>query len=356
MVVACSGGPSSTSPGPTRTANINRSRLDIAYSAFVDQDVHHVTSKKALESALQAARKVVNDAGGKGDVATPEFQDVDSPQTTDFDKFANVVSQLVTSNPDVSVNKISDAAIGGLIDASPDCHTYYVTSSAVHQSRPFTPRGSSAMIPAQGTSLGAADQAGLTGKILPGGIAYITWREWTVTANYKIVQQLRTLLDKAVAQGAKAWLFDLRGNLGGVATDAHSMFLNGEPTFTTMFKTGGGGTATGNKDLRLPDTYQLPIVLVLNDRSASDTEIFALSLKENNRATIVGQKTVGCLGSASPNHFSDGAELAVAVEELVGAQTGAKYNNVGIPPDVQADDATAVDKAIEILKQKMAGG
>src|SRR5437762_9250921 len=104
---------------------------------------------------------------------------------------------------------------------------------------------------------------------------------------------------------------------------------------------GGGGTATGNKDLRLPDTYQLPIVLVLNDRSASDTEIFALSLKENNRATIVGQKTVGCLGSASPNHFSDGAELAVAVEELVGAQTGAKYNNVGIPPDVQADDATA---------------
>ncbi|PYO82946.1 MAG: hypothetical protein DMD68_10600 [Gemmatimonadetes bacterium] len=356
IAVACSGGPSSTSPGPTRTANINRSRLDIAYSAFVDQDVHHVTSKKALESALQAARKVVNDAGGKGDVATPEFQDVDSPQTTDFDKFANVVSQLVTSNPDVSVNKISDAAIGGLIDASPDCHTYYVTSSAVHQSRPFTPRGSSAMIPAQGTSLGAADQAGLTGKILPGGIAYITWREWTVTANYKIVQQLRTLLDKAVAQGAKAWLFDLRGNLGGVATDAHSMFLNGEPTFTTMFKTGGGGTATGNKDLRLPDTYQLPIVLVLNDRSASDTEIFALSLKENNRATIVGQKTVGCLGSASPNHFSDGAELAVAVEELVGAQTGAKYNNVGIPPDVQADDATAVDKAIEILKQKMAGG
>src|SRR5437762_10316379 len=191
VAAACTTGNGAVaSPTPARTANINRSRLDIAYSAFVDQDVHHVTSKKALESALQAARKVVNDAGGKGDVATPEFQDVDSPQTTDFDKFANVVSQLVTSNPDVSVNKISDAAIGGLIDASPDCHTYYVTSSAVHQSRPFTPRGSSAMIPAQGTSLGAADQAGLTGKILPGGIAYITWREWTVTANYKIVQQL----------------------------------------------------------------------------------------------------------------------------------------------------------------------
>ena len=356
MAAACSGGPNSTSPGPGTTANINRTRLDIAYSAFVDQDIHHVTSKKALEAALQAVRGVIKDAGGKGDVATPEFQDVDSPQTTDFNKFADVVSQLAGSNPDVSATKIADAAIGGMIDASPDCHTYYVTGSAVHQSRPFIPRGSAAVIPAQGTSLGAADQAGLTGKILPGGIAYITWREWVVTANYKIVEHLRALLDKAVAAGAKAWLFDLRGNLGGVATDAHSMFLNGEPTFTTVFKTGGGGTASGNKDLRLPAAYQLPMVLVLNDRSASDTEIFALSLKENKRATIVGQKTVGCLGSASPNHFSDGAELAVAVEELTGAQTGAKYNNVGIPPDVQADDATALDKATAILQQKIAGG
>src|SRR5207249_11307753 len=95
IAVACSGGPSSTSSGPTRTANINRSRLDIAYSAFVDQDVHHVTSKKALESALQAARKVVNDAGGKGDVATAELQDADSPQTTDIDNFPNVARQVV---------------------------------------------------------------------------------------------------------------------------------------------------------------------------------------------------------------------------------------------------------------------
>ena len=48
-------------------------------------------------------------------------------------------------------------------------------------------------------------------------------------------------------------------------------------------------------------------------------------------------------------------KLAVVAQELAGAQTGAKYNNAGIPPDVQADDATAVAKAIEILQQKIAG-
>ena len=51
--------------------------------------------------------------------------------------------------------------------------------------------------------------------------------------------------------------------------------------------------------------------------------------------------------------MTDGSRLAVVIQEFVGAQTGTIYNNVGVQPDVQADDATAVDKAIEILKQKI---
>ena len=57
VVSGCStNGPSAATQTPTKTADIKRSTLDIAYSAFVDQDVHHVTSKKALEAALEAAR------------------------------------------------------------------------------------------------------------------------------------------------------------------------------------------------------------------------------------------------------------------------------------------------------------
>jgi ABC-type glycerol-3-phosphate transport system substrate-binding protein len=45
---ACSSGPSSSATQtPARTVDIKRSTLDIAYTAFVDQDVHNVTSKKA---------------------------------------------------------------------------------------------------------------------------------------------------------------------------------------------------------------------------------------------------------------------------------------------------------------------
>jgi len=166
------------------------------------------------------------------------------------------------------------------------------------------------------------------------------------------------MLDKAVASGAKAWLFDLRGNFGGQGpTDQMaSWFLNGEPMLTTMLKGGSSGTTTALRELRLPDAYQLPIVIILNDRGGSGPEVFTAPLKENKRATVVGQKSTGCLGGYILTAFSDGGQIAVAEREFVGGVTGAKYNNVGIPPDVPADDATAVDKAIEILKQKMAGG
>jgi len=135
-----------------------------------------------------------------------------------------------------------------------------------------------------------------------------------------------------------------------------SMFLNGEPTLTQLGKTGNGGTMTANRDLRLPVQYQLPMAVIINGKSASGSEVFALALKENKRATIVGQKSLGCLGAESSNPLPGGASIHVTVMEFVGGVTGAKYNNVGIPPDVQADDATAVAKAIEILQQKIAGG
>jgi C-terminal processing protease CtpA/Prc len=359
LVTACSGGPASSfTQTPTRTVDIKRSTLDIAYTAFVDQDVHHVTSKKALEAALEAARVEARAQGGKAEVQTPSFQDTDEYQLGDFKLFVEAVNQLAlgvqTAGGQFSAERLADAAIAGMIRASPDCHTQYLSSSGrVLNSSPVTATGGNAVIPPQGTSLGGPDEAGLTGKVLPGGIAYITWRDFVFTGTYKINEALRAMLAKAVAQGAKGWIIDLRGNLGGSGIDMTSWFLNGEPTWTVLLKNGSGGTATANKDLRLPTEYQLPMVVILNGRSASGSELFALALRENKRATIVGQKSLGCLGAESPNPLPGGGSLHVTVQEYAGAVTGAKYNNIGMPPDVQADDASAVDKAIEIVKQRI---
>ncbi|MGH2472139.1 MAG: S41 family peptidase [Candidatus Limnocylindria bacterium] len=352
LVAACTGG-TAASPSPTRTPDIRRAKLDIAYTAFVTQDVHHATSKKALEAALEAVKQEIVTAGGKADVRTPEFTDIEETSLEDFKKFADVVSQLAAQNPNVSANRIADAAITGMIRVSPDCHTQYITGGRVINSSTRALSGGNAVVPAGGTSLGGPDEAGLTGKILPSGIAYITWREFVVNGTYKGNDALKAILERALAQGARAWIFDLRGNLGGSAVDMTSFFLDGEPRYRIELKNGFAGTSTAIKALRLPPEYQLPIVVIVNGRSASASEVFALSLQENNRATIVGQRTRGCLGGFFPNGLVEGSDLHVAAEEFVGAVTGAKYNNVGMPPDVPADDATAVDKAIEILKAKI---
>jgi C-terminal processing protease CtpA/Prc len=356
VLTACNNGPSSTGSSPSATADIRRTRLDISYTDLVENDVHAVSSKTVLEAAISAIKAESKRTGGTDDFPALEFQDVSEPVLADFKKFADATAAFAARNTQMRAQRIADAAIIGMINTSPDCHTYYINpDGASFASRPVRSTGTAAQIPSGGTPLGGPDQAGLTGKVLPDGIAYITWRAFITESNYDIADAVRAMLDKAVASGARAWLFDLRGNGGGTgATDAMaSWFLNGEPTLTTMLKSGNAGSATAIKALRLPESYQLPMAIILNDRTGSAPEVLTASLKENKRATIVGQKSTGCLGAFYPVKFSDGGSLSVAAQEFVGAVTGAKYNNIGIPPDVPADDATAVAKAIEILTAKI---
>ena len=115
------------------------------------------------------------------------------------------------------------------------------------------------------------------------------------------------------------------------------------------------GNMNANKDQRLGPAYQLPIAVILNDRGGSAPEVLAAGLKENKRATIVGGKSAGCLGSTSNSPLgSDGSQLYVVQQEFVGAVTGTKYN-IGIQPDVPADDASAIAAASKVLLDKIAG-
>lgn len=343
------------SPTPGTTADIRRSKIDIAYTAFVDLDVHRATSRAALVAMTDALNAEAKSAGGKPDLPTLDYQDTAETQLADFKKFADATAAWAARNPQLSPDRIADTAIAAMIRVSPDCHTSYINRARqVFRSRSESLSGGGPRVPSTGTQVVGPDQNALQAKILPGGIAYVTFGQWTINATYRITDQLRAALDKSVAAGAKAWLFDLRGNPGGNGADAvASWFLNGEPTLKTTVKTGNAGVASANKDLRLPAAYQLPMAVIVNGRSASATEVFALSLKENRRATIVGGTTVGCLGAETPTAMTDGSELDVAVEEYVGAQTGAAYNNKGIPPDVTADDASAVDVALGILGTKL---
>lgn len=360
LVAACAGPAPATSSAvgsaaPTASVDIKRTKLDLTYTSMSTVDVHNASSRKILEGAVAALNAEIRRTSGKGEIAKIDFQEVNESVLSDFRKFAEAAAGVKALNPQISADRYADVAIEGMIGVSPDCHTYYVDKNGgVHRSRPEPTTGSGARIPTSGTSLGGPDEAGLTGRLLPGGIVYITFREFRLTGTYRIGDEFRKLLDRGVAAGARAWLIDLRGNNGGYDADLlANYFLGDTPMLTITFRTGPGGTTSSKAAIRLPPEYQLPIAIVQNDRTGSAPEFFAADLRESKRATLVGSTSAGCLGAVEITNMTDGSTLGVAVQENSGAITGYKYNNVGVPVDVQADDATAVDKAIAVLMAKL---
>jgi hypothetical protein len=359
-LVACTPGPASGgSPSPAKTGDFKQSKLDIAYSFMSDASVHNPTSKQLLTGALEAMKKEAKSSGGSDDVATPDFTTDMNTNLTDFKKFAAAAGALAAKNPQLSADRLAEAGIVGMMQADPDCHTYYLDGKGgVKMSRNEVNRGTAPQVPSGGTFLQQQpDQAGLQAKMLDSGVAYLTWHAFEINGTYRVTDAVKAVLDKAIAAGAKAWLFDLRANVGGNGADTMwSWFLNGESTLKVAVKNGNAGTQSANKDLRLGTAYQLPIAIILNDRGGSAPEVLAAGLKENKRATIVGSKSTGCLGSTSASPLgSDGSQLYVVQQEFVGAITGTKYNNAGIEPDVPADDASAIATATKVLLDKIAG-
>ncbi len=319
----CTAPGSAATPAPTRTPDIQRTKLDIVYSAFVDMDVHKVSSKKALEGALEAVRAEVRAIGGKADIATPLFQDAPEPVLADFKGFADALSQLARRTPDLSPDRIARAAIGGMIRQSPDCHTYYFDGRGRLDSRSIRETGVRDPAPPPGQPVAQPDEAGLTARILEGGVAYVRWTEFRVTGTYDIRDKVKAVLEKARAAGAKAWLFDMRGNTGGNGPEIiASYFLKDEAVMEVHVRTGKAGVRTANPAFRLPEEYQLPVALVQNGQGGSAPEILALFLKETKRGTIVGQRSVGCVGSASPTTLPDGTQFYVAARSTWARSAG----------------------------------
>jgi carboxyl-terminal processing protease len=132
-------------------------------------------------------------------------------------------------------------------------------------------------------------------RMLDNGIGYIALHGFSESSPDQFHDDVKKLLD----DGARKIVFDLRGNPGGYIDAAHkiaSEFVSSGIVFTQ--ESAGDDDKTWNAlpdygDPRLAKDKSIPVVVLVNNGSASASEIVSAALKELGRATIIGQHTFG---------------------------------------------------------------
>jgi carboxyl-terminal processing protease len=143
--------------------------------------------------------------------------------------------------------------------------------------------------------------------------------------------ELANAVAKLEKQGAQAYLLDLRNNPGGLlqaGIEIARMWLDEGTIVYTVNRQG----ILGSFEASAPALTHAPLVVLVNQGTASASEILAGALQDNGRAQLVGARTFGKGLIQSLFDLSDGSGLAVTVAKY---ETPSHHdiNKLGITPD-----------------------
>ena len=189
-------------------------------------------------------------------------------------------------------------------------------------------------------------------KMLEDNIGYIQFQSFTETSSEEFENAFR----KLKSEGAKKIIIDLRSNTGGYVSSAlkvaDMIIPKGETLLITEDKDGNKSETKAENDPIIDEDIKL--VVLVNQYTASASEILTGILKDYDRATIIGQKTYGkgVIQSIVPNVV--GGALKITSSEYYTPDEN-KINKIGITPDIEVEESTdendlCLEKAKEILK------
>lgn len=172
---------------------------------------------------------------------------------------------------------------------------------------------------------------------------------------------VRKEMKKLKDQGAKAIIFDLRNNPGGLlysGVDVASSFIDKGVIVSIKEKKTAERkyTALGNAD------GTIPVAILVNKGSASASEIVAGAIQDYERGPVVGDQTFGKGSVQTVMDLSDGSGLIITTAKYYSPK-GRSINKVGVTPDIkvsQPETEGAADaqlaRAIEVLRFMLGGG
>jgi carboxyl-terminal processing protease len=161
-----------------------------------------------------------------------------------------------------------------------------------------------------------------------GKVGYIRLKQFTATAT----KDMRLAVQDLEAKGVDGYVLDLRSNPGGLlvaSVEIAREWLNEGTIVSTK-------TRDGIQDIKRATGRALtdkPLVILVNEGSASASEILSGALQDNHRALLVGQKTFGKGLVQSVRGLSDGSGMTVTIAKYL-TPSGRDIHKHGIDPDV----------------------
>jgi carboxyl-terminal processing protease len=181
-------------------------------------------------------------------------------------------------------------------------------------------------------------------------IAYVQLAAFSDGAHAAVRKELEPLLK----QGAQGIVLDLRGNGGGLLTEAvlvSSLFVEDGLIVSTKGRNRPEREFDAIGSAVAPD---LPMVVLVDGGSASASEIVTGALRDKGRATVVGEKTFGKGVFQEVETLSDSSILELTVGSYF-LPKGANLANNGILPQVKARDVprTRPDEALPVALDRV---
>lgn len=187
---------------------------------------------------------------------------------------------------------------------------------------------------------------------MKGDVAVIKIQQFILptTSDFKVA------LHKAFDSGAKGVILDLRNNPGGIldqAVDVASQFLTRGIVVKVVDKDGNeyvhkvrpGGMAA-----------DIPLIVLVNEGSASASEIVAGALQDNQRAKLAGTKTFGKASVQNIVRMNDGGAIKITTAHYY-TPNGQQISGTGLKPDLPSElkDDELVKWAVDYLDKVIAG-
>ncbi|OGC03518.1 hypothetical protein A2276_01225 [candidate division WOR-1 bacterium RIFOXYA12_FULL_43_27] len=187
----------------------------------------------------------------------------------------------------------------------------------------------------------------VSSKIIAPEIGYIKLNTFE---NRSAAEEMKKALNEIRYNGAKGLILDVRGNGGGLldnAIEIGSMFIPSGAIVQTVDREGMREVKYSTGQI----LWAGPMVLLINEASASASEILAGALRDNNIATLVGERSFGKASVQSVRKLEDNSALLLTIAKYL-TPNGEDISKHGISPEVEVKISTEEAEAIFINQEK----